>query len=459
MSVGRVGAYPARYGRLANTLAWPGLAREFRQPWQAIAWGLLITIGQVALACLLSGEARFQDAYLGLFQWDGHWYGHIAERGYQSPAHMYFVDHFFMKMSRHGDLPFGNVAFFPAYPLLGRFLHSALGLRTEHALLLTSQLGCWGLWSYLLLFFQRWGVSGPLAALGVLAILIHPASFYLVASYSEPVFLMGVVGFLFWSGKPGAGAWILAALHGCLMTATRLVGLPLAVWPFCQRLLGGRWLGDYKRQGRPPALTTISSKSDETQRALLPALVLGGVASLGSLLFFAYCQWRFGQWDLYMKTEEAGWKVHANYLAIFSHKSFSVHWPKFGLFDPTFVSRLCVPVVVLLFAGFMVVEWKLARSGADTSWRQRAGFYFCGWVMFYVCLAGHYSRGMSSMVRFSLCPQVLLVLAAVHFLSRVSIPPRLLSVRLIFWLVVGALLSLAHQLSFTYQFTHAKWIA
>ena len=79
--------------------------------------------------------------------------------------------------------------------------------------------------------------------------------------------------------------------------------------------------------------------------------------------------------------------------------------------------------------------------------------------MFYICLAGHYSRGMSSMIRFSLCPQVLLALAAVHFLSRVSIPPRMLSVRLIFWLVVGALLSLAHQLSFTYQFTHAKWIA
>ena len=104
---------------------------------------------------------------------------------------------------------------------------------------------------------------------------------------------------------------------------------------------------------------------------LLPALVLGGVASLGSLLFFAFCQWRFGQWDLYMKTEEAGWKVHANYLAIFSHKSFSVHWPKFGLFDPIFISRLCVPVVVLLFAGFMVLEWKLCVSGADTGWRQR----------------------------------------------------------------------------------------
>ena len=201
MSVGRVGAYPARYGKLAKTLAWPGLAWEFRQAWQAIAWGLLITIGQVALACVLSGETHFEDAYLRLFQWDGHWYGHIAENGYRSSPHMHFVDGFIIKMSWHGDLPFGNVAFFPAYPLLGRFFHNALGLRMEHALLLTSQLGCWGMWSYLLLFFQRWGVSGRLAALGVAAVLIHPASYYLVASYSEPVFLMGVVGFLYWSGK------------------------------------------------------------------------------------------------------------------------------------------------------------------------------------------------------------------------------------------------------------------
>ncbi len=456
MSVGPVGAYPIRYGKLANTFAWPGWAWKSRQPWQAIAWGLLITIGQVALACLLSGETHFRDAYLRLFQWDGHWYGHIAENGYQSPGHMHFVDHFFMKMSRHGDLPFGNVAFFPAYPLLGRFLHSALGLRLEHALLLTSQLGCWGLWSYLLLFFQRWGVSGRVAALGVLAVLIHPASFYLVASYSEPVFLMAVLGFLYWSGKPGIGAWILAASHGFLMTATRLVGLPLVVWPVCQRLLGGRWLGGDCREQRP--LSTASPKRDGWRGTLLPALLMGGVASSGSLLFFVFCQWRFGQWDLYMKTEEAGWKVHANYWAIFSPKILSIHWPKFGLFDPIFISRLCVPLVLLLFLGFVTLEYKQARW-RNTGWRHRAGFYFCGWIMFYICLSGHYSRGMGSMVRFALCPQVLLVLAAVHFLSGVSVPARLLSVRLAFWLVVATLLSLAHQLSFTFQFTHAKWIA
>jgi hypothetical protein len=445
MSVGQVYAYPARWGKLANVLAWPRFAWEFRRPWQAISLALLITLGQIALACLLSGESHFRDAYLRLFQWDGHWYGHIAEHGYQSPARIHFVDRFFMKITRHGELPFGNVAFFPAYPLLGRLIHRVLGLRTEHALLLTSQLGCWGLWTYVLLFFQRWGVSGRLAALGVLAILIHPTSFYLVASYSEPLYLMALVGFLYWSGEPGPGSRALAGLHGFLMTATRLVGLPLVVWPFCQEYLD----------------RTLFKKEVGWRKLKTPAalLLVCGAAALGSLLFFAFCQWRFGSWDLYMKTEEAGWKVHANYFGIFSPKIFSVHWPKFGLFDPIFLNRLCVPVILFLFVGFIALEWKLARSNRDTGWRQRAGFYFCGWVMFYICVSGHYSRGMSSMIRFALCPQVMLVLAGVHLASRVPVPANLLSRRLIFWLIIAILLSLAHQLGLTYQYTHAGWVA
>jgi hypothetical protein len=187
--------------------------------------------------------------------------------------------------------------------------------------------------------------------------------------------------------------------------------------------------------------------------------LVAAVSSLGSLLFFAFCQWRFGEWNLYTKTEEIGWQVHPDYLGIFSLKIFSLHWPKFGLFDPIFVSRLCVPALVLSFVGLAVVEWKLARAHSDSGWRRRVGFYCCGWLMFYICVSGHYSRGMSSMIRFALCPQAMLVLAVVHLVSQVGVPAFLQSRRAIFWLLLWCLLSLAHELGFTYQFTHGGWVA
>src|SRR5262249_42414601 len=145
-------------------------------------------------------------------------------------------------------------------------------------------------------------------------------------------------------------------------------------------------------------------------RPLLRALSLGAIASLGAGLFFAYCAWRFGDWDLYSKTEQVGWKVRPDYLGLFSLRIFHVHWPwvREPLIDPEFVSRLTVPVTVLLFVVAAVAEWWLARRSPDSGWRFRLGLYACAFFLLYVPVAAHCTRGMSSMSRFALCVQVML---------------------------------------------------
>src|SRR5262249_60120085 len=102
----------------------------------------------------------------------------------------------------------------------------------------TSQLACGGFWTVGVLFLQRWRVPAGLAIAGIVALLVQPCAFFLVTGYSESLFLFALLGFLYFAGKPGPLAWALAVPFGFLMTATRIVGLPVATYPlFVSRLL------------------------------------------------------------------------------------------------------------------------------------------------------------------------------------------------------------------------------
>jgi hypothetical protein len=399
---------------------------------KAVVLGLAVTAAQVTWACLWSGQRSPAEAYERLFHWDGPWYATVMELGYVIPA--------------SPDPPKEiNVAFFPGYPLVARWIKSAFHLRIDHALLVTAQFGCWGLWTYVILFFQRWRISGRLALLGVVSIVSHPGSFFVVASYSEPLFLMALLGFLFWSDSPCRRMVWLAAAHGFVMTATRFVGFPLIIYPLC-------------RHG--PNKAAYRSSQGSVLKRFVPPLLIGVMASLGTLSFFAYCHARFGQWDLYMRANEAGWNVKPNYLGVFSRQIFrlhKLHWEEKAI-DPEFLSQLWVSVTALQFAGLFVAEWRLARTRINGGWRERFGFYLCAGLMFYVSLAAHVSRCMSSMIRFTVCVHLLLALASVHLLHRWPLSHgtrRWRLAGLVFWNVV----SLSLQGALTYRFTHGLWVA
>jgi hypothetical protein len=399
-----------------------------------MAWALILTLTQVALACLLSGASNPISAYTGLFCWDGGWYSTIVEQGYYSPPAL-------------TPQSVGDVGFFPGYPLFAWAFRQVSGWNTQTSLLVCAQVSAWSFWTYLLLFFARWQASRRLCVLGVVLVLVHPAAFFLVASYSESLFLTGLLGFLYWLTSPRPGARWIAAGHGLVMTATRFVGLPLVIVPLFQAWLERR---EQRREGRGNGWSPY-----------LASVLVGAIASLGSLLFFAYCWWRFGAWDLYMKTQHVGWNITPTYLGMFKWRILWISRPASDqiLIDPCWVSRFAVPGALAAFAFLGVLEWFRSRSRLNAGWRSRMAFYLCAGLLFYIPVSALANHGMDSLVRYVLCVQVMLTLALIHLLTRwqprSQLAGRVITLLLAEWAVLALLL----QLALAFRYMHGLWVA
>src|SRR5262249_40021987 len=120
---------------------------------------------------------------------------------------------------------------------------------TPTPLLLTAQLAWWSFWTHLVLFFPSRQVPVRLRVLGVLLVGSRPSALLLVASYSEALFLTGLLGFLYWSGSPSRGSFWSAALHGFVMTGTRLVGVPVVIIPLCRAFFNSGTVDSGKQVG------------------------------------------------------------------------------------------------------------------------------------------------------------------------------------------------------------------
>src|ERR1700716_2764906 len=201
------------------------------RPWSA---GLLLTLIQLVVAVfLLAPEGPLSYRYTSLVQHDGYWFANIVDRGYQTTVPP--INHKVMEVS--------NVAFFPAYPAIAGLLCRVFDLESGDALLITAQIAAWGFWTYFFLFCERWNLSPTLQVFGALSIFAHPAAFFLIAGYSESLFLMSLLGFIYWSSAEGGAAKIWAALHGIVMSATRIVGIPCAAFPVVRSVLAKGWSG------------------------------------------------------------------------------------------------------------------------------------------------------------------------------------------------------------------------
>src|SRR5881409_911 len=199
-----------------------------------LAAGLLLTAVQLAMAVgLLAPEGPLSDRYQSLIQHDSYWFINIVDRGYQTIVPP--IDHKVMEVS--------NVAFFPAYPAIAALFRYGLNIDTGAALLITAQLAAWGFWSYFFLFCKRWNVSPALQICAALLILAHPAAFFLVVGYSESLFLMALLGFIYWSTTEGGAAKFWAGVHGIVMSATRIVGIVCAAFPIVSSIFQSGWRG------------------------------------------------------------------------------------------------------------------------------------------------------------------------------------------------------------------------
>src|SRR5262249_16540587 len=248
--------------------------------------GFAVTLLQVVMAvALLAPEKPIAERYSALVQHDSYWFMNIIDRGYQTIVPP--IDHKVMEVS--------NVAFFPGYPAISALLRHAFNISTSTALLISAQFAAWGFWTYFFLFCRRWKVARSLQIGGTLLILTNPAAFFLVAAYSESLFLMALLGFIYWTTAEGRTARVLAVMHGAVMSATRIVGIVCAVFPLVRSVFQTGWRGLLK-----------PGKWLRENRA---AIGLTFAAACGGIVFFVLCQLRWGHWDLYMVTQAAGWGI------------------------------------------------------------------------------------------------------------------------------------------------------
>jgi hypothetical protein len=399
----------------------------------ALLAGLVLTLIQLAVAlCLLAPEGPLSYRYSTLIQHDSYWFANIIDRGFQTIVPP--ISHKVMEVS--------NVAFFPAYPVIAGLLRKCFQLQTGNALLVTAQAAAWGFWTYFFLFCERWNLSLPLRFFGGLSILAHPAAFFLIAAYSESLFLMALVGFIYWSSAEGRAAKIWAALHGILMSATRIVGIPCAAFPVVRKIFVNGW-----STLRQPRLWL---------RAYRPAVVLMFVATFGAVLFFLYCQLRWGRWDLYMLTQLAGWGIIPDYFAVF--KTSSYRWLIPALNDPKQMSQMSMTIGALLFVAIALCEIVAALS-RRSNWETRAGIYFCAVIVYYIAVSGVASVEMESMMRYQFCAHALIVLAVLHFLGQFKTPPVLVRVFGMAAVTLGSVAGLSVQGWYVWNFTRGNWVA
>lgn len=395
--------------------------------------GLCCAVAQLVLAIfVLAPDGPLSSRYSTLIQHDSYWFMNIVDRGYGTTVPP--IDHKVMEVS--------NIAFFPAYPAIAAIFRYVFQFNSGDALLVTAQAAAWGFWTYFFLFCARWNVSPTLQILGAISIFAHPAAFFLIAAYSESLFLMALMGFMYWSSADSRRAKIWAAAHGMVMSATRIVGVPCAAFPIIRSVVAKGW-----KSVRAP-LSAVRQHAG--------AIGLTLVGTLGAILFFAFCQIKWGRWDLYMLTQGAGWAIVPDYLALF--KSSSYHWMMPAMNYPIQASQMSVTVGALLLLAVAVCEL-YPRVRQRVNWPTRAGIYFCAIVVFYVSMSGVAGVSMESMLRYQFCVHALIVLALLSFLHQFTRPPmfvRALGMTAVA-LVCAAGLSL--QGWYVWNFTRGYWVA
>ena len=393
-----------------------------------------VVLFQIGFAALLSPGKNLAEIYASFCTWDCIWYKDIATQGY------------FMKVPVElWTFGLGNVAFFPGLPLAASGL-IRLGMQSEYAVVITSQIACWGWWIYVFLLWRRWRVPWLLQALTLTIMLAHPAAFFLVMGYSESLFLLGLGGFLFWLGSPTPLGRFLAAVHGWWMTATRIVGLPLAFLPLAQRVLAAardprcwRWIGW-------DGLVSL-------------------VAASGTLLFFLFCWWQFGHWDLYAQIQLKGWNMKPLYGALFRWSTYQIP-PLDG--DPQVLMNRLATTLTLAFVGGMTLldglgillhRW-FARIPVSQGWQERVMLYGAAWMMLVVSIAGLANLNMQSMIRYTMPVVMVMALGVSHYGTHLpGEQPRwvMALVVVLLMLVAGGLL--CAQGILVMRFTRSQWVA
>lgn len=450
--------------------------------------GLLISLGCLGGAVfLLSPSGGFPRA---LIQWDSQHYLDIARRGYQLPEawirqareHGVKASSFATPQSVHQRE--ANLGFFPAYPMIVRAVSSMIDTavgeerkdpgsdprrggskasdpqfsRLEAVALAVSWLSFLGACLYWTRFSApRSELRGGLRARDFGILFLQPVTFFLLAGYTESLFLLAILGFFLSleqlrgesrdsggvvrSSLRQAGTFFVTCVFGILLTGTRLFGLA-CVAAACVELL------DHGLRQRPQR---GSRQAPEARIKIWLGLTACLVSASGAVGFFIYCWFQFGEWDLYFRLQEVGWKNYADFFFFLKPWTYLPAW----FFEDTWVSvsKMAVPVAAVLS---VVLARRLRRK--DLGLQLAAG------LMTYLVAAGKARENMDSVIRYLLPVwwiQWGLILRNKQIIFKKATKecpeerPMLMRVAL----AVGVVLLLAFQGFFAYRFLRGRWIA
>lgn len=149
-----------------------------------------------------------------LTQWDGVWYRWIAERGYAPPMYV------------------EAAAWFPLYPILVRAVEFVVRDYQVASVLVSN--GCLIAAALLLMRLLRLDYDELVSRRVITFLMFNPVSFFLSCAYAESTFLLLSIGALFAARQ---GKWLIAALSGMGLSATRAPGLLIGAPLFAEYLV------------------------------------------------------------------------------------------------------------------------------------------------------------------------------------------------------------------------------
>lgn len=401
----------------------PSLKNQSQRPRSTVVahflCGCLITAILVISSMVLAPGHELSERYYSLCTWDCSHYEGIVHLGYQST----------IPPPNPKDPAHSNVAFFPGFPMAAKVLHITTGMNPKLSVLVCAQLFSIIFWILFLVILDSWGVSTFGKTLAVATVLAQPAAFYLVAGYSESIFMSAMLGMVYFTQRRKT---MLVGLSGFIASASRIVGMPPSLFPVVVAI--------------SDRIFTRVSKSERigdnpVKRWLLPVIAgILGIAGGGS--FFLYCYLKFGHADLYMQTQKAGWGIDPDYLAIF-------HWNSLNY--ATDYDKAANLMLAYLIIGFSLIEIASALTSKLRGLSTRIPIYFCVLSINYINISGLATRWFYSMIRYVFPCVTLLLLCAAHILVSLPKLPRPIRYSL------GALYLLACAVLF-YLYEYQHWV-
>lgn len=230
----------------------------------------------------------------------------------------------------------GSAAFFPLYPLTVRAVAWLPGIGPLGAALLIANAAAFGALLMLHALTRREFPDPEIARRTVLLAALFPTAFFLLAPYTESMFLLLAVS-AFWFARSERWGW--AALAGAGAALTRSIGIVVAVGLAVEAIR--QWRGE----GRPP----------------LPRIAGAITAGLAPLLYL-------GAWFVWERDPTAPLEAQANWsregwfplLTVWRAASLAWRYRTWWLIDVVVVAIVVVGLAVAtrrVAAGYSVYAW------------------------------------------------------------------------------------------------------